>query len=63
MKLVVGALTPRDDGRFYIPLVVMEPRDTSPILARVASDAFGGDAEAATAFAQQLADCYNAFHG
>lgn len=43
-RLEVGEKTMRDDGRFYIPVTMTPPEPgMSPIVLRVASDAFTND--------------------
>lgn len=62
MRLIVGDEVMREDGRFYIPILDVDAHDApggiSPIVTRVASDAFRDEAQA-IAFAQELVGRWN----
>lgn len=59
--LLVGEPVERDDGRFYVP-VTLSPahEDLSPIVLRIASDAFP-DLALAKEFAAEVAARWNMF--
>jgi len=57
-ELEVGEPVEREDGRFYIPISHMAPTELSPIVCRVASDAFPSVA-LAQFFAHNLVNIYN----
>ncbi len=57
-ELVVGDPVEREDGRFYIPISHMAPTELSPIVCRVASDAFPS-LGMAQFFAANLVSIYN----
>jgi hypothetical protein len=60
-ELQVGEPVSRDDGRFYVPVTILCDRlGLSPIVFRVASDAFPS-VEDAQKFAQELVNRWNVF--